>query len=285
MNAFKKTGDFFRRLWLNFFRPFRKKVRISARDPHNDSERWHIFLSPLQITTALLAFVVVLFVAVVTIVAFTPVLDLVPGYPGNRTRNLLIEYNIKLDSLQRELILWNNYHENLRRIMDGQPPLAAGDLQPDSTLAAAGDIPRVAEDTELRAQMEGSGPYALRPTAPPAAARYPEMYPPVKGVVISKFEPRAGRFGTSIAGTENQPVMAMMEGTVISAAWTPGDGYALYILHPDNLISACLHVASLTKTTGERVYSGEVVGFSSPFTEVQLWMNGTPVDPENYLIF
>lgn len=285
MNAFKKPFAFSRKLWDNFFRGFRKKLRISARDPHQESERWHIFLSPLNIVTALVALLVVLFVATVTIVAFTPVLDLIPGYPGNRTRNLLIEYNMKLDSLEHELVLWDNYHENMRRVMDGQPPVAAIDPQPDSTLAAAGDISRVAEDVELRAQMEGAGPYALQPTAANNTSPYPEMYPPVKGVVVAKFDPRAGRFGTNIAGAENQPVMAMMEGVVINSSWTPADGYAIYILHPDNIISACRHNAQLTKQTGDRVYSGEVVGFSSQFTEVQLWINGAPVDPENHMIF
>ncbi len=286
MNVFQKITAYLRRVWENFFRDFRKKTRISAHDPHGGQERWYIFLSPLNILTALLALVVVLFVTVVTIVAFTPVLDLIPGYPGNRTRNLLIEYNMKLDSLENELLSWDRYHENLTRIMDGQAPLTAADPQPDSARSEErGDIPRIPEDTELRAQMEGTGPYALQPTATDHANLYPEMYPPVKGVVISKFDPRAGRFGTNIAGTENQPVMAMLEGVVINASWTPEDGYALYILHPDNLISACLHNASLTKKTGDRVYSGEVVGFSSSFTEVQIWMDGTPVDPENYLIF
>ncbi len=77
----------------------------------------------------------------------------------------------------------------------------------------------------------------------------------------------------------------MMEGVIVNTFWAPADGYALYILHPNNIISACLQLAQLTKKTGDRLYSGEVVGFSSQFTEVQLWIDGTPVDPENYMIF
>lgn len=278
----------------SFFRRLRGKLRISARDPHNDQEKWYIFLSPLNIVTALVALLVVLFVAVVTIVAFTPVLDLIPGYPGTKTRNMLIEYNMKLDSLEHELVLWNDYTENLVRIMDGQPPLTAAAPRPDSVQTERGDVPRIPEDSILRAQMEGTGPYALRQLSSGGGSDYPEMYPPVKGVVTAKFDPRAGRFGTNVAVAENQPVMALMEGVVINATWTPSEGYVIHILHPGNIISAYLHNAQLTKKTGDRVYSGEVVGFTGSsisaqsdagYTEVQLWINGTPVDPENYMIF
>ncbi|MDR0955332.1 MAG: M23 family metallopeptidase [Rikenellaceae bacterium] len=278
----------------SIFRRFRTKNRISAHDPHTGQEKWYIFLSPLNLVTALVALLVVLFVAVITIIAFTPALDMVPGYPGAKTRTMLIEYNMKLDSLEHELTLWNNYYLNLKRIMDGQPTAVVESPRPDSVVAAAGEISRIAEDSILRAQIEGDGPYALRPTASGGGADYPEMYPPVKGVVTAKFDPRVGRFGTQIAVAENQPVMALMEGVVFNASWTPDKGEVIYILHPGNIISAYLYNAQLTKQTGDRVYSGEVVGFTGTsttgqadagYSEVQLWINGTPVDPENYLIF
>ena len=277
-----------------FFRKLRTKLRISARDPHNDKEKWYIFLSPLNAITALVALIVVLFVAVISIVAFTPALDLLPGYQGSRARNALIEYNMKLDSLENQLLLWNNYYENLIRIMDGKTPLMQENPQLDSSQLIRSDVARIPEDSLLRQQLEGGGPYGLQRSVSARGNNYPEMYPPVKGVVLTKFDPRSGHFGTSVAVTENHPVMALMDGTVINATWTPTEGSVIYILHPGNIISAYLHNASLTKKTGDRVYSGEVVGFTGSsissgadagYTEVQLWINGTPVDPENYMVF
>ena len=278
----------------NFFRNFRTKVRISASDPHDGRERWYIFLSPLNMLAALVALLVVFFVVVVSVVAFTPALDLVPGYPGNKTRAMLIEYNIRLDSLENELALWNRYYDNLTRIMDGKPPEMEGLPDVDSAMLARGDVPRIPEDSVLRSQMTGPGPYALQSGSAGRSHDYPEFYPPVKGVVTAKFDPRAGRYGVDVAVAENQPVMAMMEGVVINAAWTPTEGSVIYILHLGNMISAYLHNASVTKKTGDRVYSGEVVAFTGTsistsadqgYTEIQLWINGTPVDPENYMVF
>ena len=278
----------------SFLRNIRTKLRISARDPHNDKEKWYIFLTPLNVFTALVALIVVLFVTVISIVAFTPALDLVPGYQGSKARNMLIEYNMKLDSLENQLLLWSNYHENLTRIMDGKAPLMSANPEPDSVLAGRPDIHRIPEDSVLRSQMEGTSPYSLNQSIAAQDNGYPEMYPPVKGIIRAKFDPRTGRYGTDIAVAENQPVMAMMDGMVINATWTPSEGSVIYILHPGNILSAYLHNASLTKKTGDRVYAGEVVGFTGSsidtgsdagFTEIQLWINGTPVDPENYMIF
>ncbi|MCD8186169.1 MAG: M23 family metallopeptidase [Rikenellaceae bacterium] len=278
-----------------FFRAFRTKVRISARDSHNDREKWYIFLSPLNILTALFSLVVVLFVVMISIVAFSPALDFVPGYQGNHARNLLIEYNMKLDSLENQLVLWNNCYENLTRIMDGRASQSTPNPELDSASLERVEIPLIPEDSVLRSQIEGSGPYALNPQAPTTEhSGFQGLYPPVKGVVRAGFDPRAGQYGTDVAVAENQPVMAILEGVVIYAGWSPTQGGVIHILHPGNMISAYLHNASLTKKTGDRVYSGEVVAFTGSslenetdagFTEIQLWINGTPVDPENYMIF
>jgi murein DD-endopeptidase MepM/ murein hydrolase activator NlpD len=278
----------------SFFRNLRTRQRISVRDPHNGRENWYIFLSPLNVLTALVALVVVLFVGILSIIAFTPALDLVPGYQGIRARNELIRYTLRLDSLEGRLTLWNDYYENLTRIMDGKAPLAQEDPTPDSLVSERSDIARIPEDDALRRQMEGAGPYGLQQAAAGRGNEYPEMYPPVKGVVVHKFDPKGGRYGVDIATAENQPVMALMDGTVINAVWTPTEGYIIHILHPGGFLSAVLHNASLTKKTGDRVYSGEVVAYTGSavasgadagYAEVQLWVNGVPVDPENYMIF
>lgn len=285
---------FFKRLGF-FFSNFRSKYRISFRNPHNDREVWHIYLSPLNIFTAAIALIMVLFVAVATIIAFTPALDFIPGYPGNKTRNLLIENNMRLDSLERELNVWNNYYENLGRIMDGKAPLMPGQTAQDTLLAQNTDIPRIEEDSILRSQMEGKGPYSLQSSVPARTlSNYVEFYPPVKGILQRKFDPKNGQLGVNITTGENLPVMAVADGTVISASWNPADGSVMYLLHPGNIISAYLHTARLTKKAGDRVYSGEVIAFTGTslasqadkgYIEVQLWINGTPVDPENYIVF
>ncbi len=279
-----------------FFSTFRSKYRVSLRDPHNDREAWYMYLSPLNVFTVLVAVILLIFTLAVMVLAWTPVLDHLPGKAGYRSRTLLIQSNMKLDSLEYQLSLWDNYYNNLVRIMDGREPVSMDEsARRDTVRAAATDIPRIPEDSVLRAQMEAAGPYQLQAGSASRGERaYTDLFSPTAGVILTRFNPRAGQLGVDIATAENQPVMSVMEGTVIAATWSPTEGNQIYILHPGNIISAYLNNARLTKEAGERVYSGEVIAFTGTSTasrddqgyiQFQLWINGTPVDPENYILF
>lgn len=255
-----------------------------------------MYLSSFNVFTVILALLLVIFIIATMVMAWTPVMDYLPGKPGYRSRTMLIQSNMKLDSLEHQLSLWNNYYDNLVRIMDGQPPVSLDQLTArDTVQAAPTDIPRIPQDSVLRAQMENPGAYQLQTAASGRSGpTYTDLFPPITGVIRTKFDPRAGQLGVDIATAENLPVMSVMEGTVIAANWSPSEGYIIYILHPGNIISAYLNTARLTKKAGDRVYSGEVIGFTGAsatqqndagFIQFQLWINGTPVDPENYMVF
>ena len=121
-----------------------------------------------------------------------------------------------------------------------------------------------------------------------------ELFTPVKGVVASKFEPKEGAYGIRVVTTANQPVMAILDGTVISSSWTPSDGYVLFIQHSNNLTSVYRHNNEVIRKVGDRVRSGEIIGYTGStqpdaakknLFEIELWHNGTPVDPQSYIVF
>ena len=69
----------------------------------------------------LLGLVLVLFIIVSTAtVAHTPILDFIPGYPGNKSRTMLIENIMRLDSLEKEIKNMQIYNENVALIMAGE---------------------------------------------------------------------------------------------------------------------------------------------------------------------
>ncbi len=285
MGFFKKVG--------RFFANFRSRYRISVRNPHTDKESFYIYVSALEIVSGAVAFLIIVFIGVVTAVAYTPVMDYIPGYQGSRSRAALIENNMRLDSLEHELNLWNNYYENLARIMDGKAPLALGASASDTVQAQEKQVARIPEDSVLRAQMEGDGPYKLQ-TAQGRGTGIVSLVPPVKGVVTGKFSLREGRQAISIATASGQPVMAVMDGTVVLATWVSDEGPTIYLAHHGNLLSAYSHNGRLAKRQGDRVRAGEVIAFTGNaegstrdegYITFQLWSNGTPVDPENYIVF
>lgn len=206
---------------------------------------------------------------------------------------------MRLDSLEQELRNMQVYSENIALIMAGRNPVTRNDMQAADSLSAkkGATVAAIAEDSLLRAQMETPGsPYSLYD---PDAARKNlrsamELFAPVKGVVTARFSPIDNRFGVSLATTSNQQVMAVMDGTVISAPWTPEDGFVLYVQHANNMISVYRHNVSVLKKAGDRVSSGEIIGYTGGenapgqdknLFEFELWHNGTPVDPQGYIVF
>ena len=232
------------RNFVYFLRNLREKHRLSLRNQHNDSEVWYMYISPANVLTGFVALVLVLFIVILTTVAYTPILDLIPGYPGNKSREMLISNIVRIDSLERELAQMQVYSDNIALIMEGKTPIVRDVTQ-------AGDSMRVSrpetvhpsrEDSLLRAELEGGGIYRLSDPAKVRTVRTGlELMPPVRGVVAEHFNPKEERFGVGIATAASQQVMAVEDGTVVLSAWSPDDGYVVQIQHPGNLLSVYKH--------------------------------------------
>lgn len=290
----------FKKSMAYFIRHVREKHRLSVRNQHTDSEVWYMYISPINLLAGFFALVLTLFVVITLAVAYTPILDLIPGYPGNKSRIMLVNSIMRLDSLEQELNNMQIYSENIALVMAGKNPVTRNDVMATDSLTRlrTEEVARLPEDSLLRAQMEARG--GLYSLNDPATARKNlrsalELFPPVKGVVTQKFNPLQGNYGIRLATTINQPVMSVMDGTVISSTWTPGNGYVIYVQHADNLLSVYRNNVSVLKKEGNRVRSGEVIGYTGTAVEAgatpknlfefELWHNGTPVDPQGYIVF
>lgn len=288
--------------WKNFasiIRNFRKKYRLNFRDQYTDKEVWHIHISAFNILTGLLAFVLVVFIAVASLIAYTPVLDMLPGYPGNRSRELLIRNVIKLDSMEQEMLKWEQFRENIALIMDGKTPVSLSVSAVDTVPAGEKEIVTPSQlDSALRRQMETDDVYRIRP---PQKTRTLventfELFPPMKGVVTRRFDPQQSFYGIDITAATGQPVLSVLDGTVIMTTWTPQDGFVVQVQHAGNMVSTYKNLSRVVRRTGDRVRTGEAVGFAGteggdgapgvkPFLYFELWHNGTAIDPETYISF
>ena len=280
-------------------RNLREKHRFSIRNQHTDKEVWYMYLSPMNLIAGFVALVLVLFIIITTTVAYTPILDMIPGYPGNKSRAILIQNIMRLDSLEQEIHNMQIYGENIALIMAGKNPVTRNNVgQTDSLSKERAIVASISADSVLRSEMESeNGAYSL---SDPSAARQNlrnalELCAPIKGVVTRRFSPIDNRYGTTLTAGLNQPVMAASDGMVISSSWLPDEGYALFVQHADNIVSVYRHIASVLKKTGERVTKGESIGYTSGqkmgatpqknLFEFELWHNGTPIDPERYVVF
>jgi hypothetical protein len=279
----------YKRNFTYFLRNLGRKHRLSLQDEHEHGEVWYMHISPLSALAGILAAVLLLFIIILTTVAYTSILDLIPGYPGNRSRELLVENIMRLDSLEVQLLSMQTYADNVSLIMEGKTPVVrslAGST--DSLKAGTGvQAARNAADSALRAQMEGEGPYRLNTAQAVAVSR--TFVPPVSGVAAGDFSPRDGNYGINIATTPNRQVMAIGEGTVTLSLWSPDEGFVVQVQHPQGAMSIYKHCASVIPAVGARVRAGEVIAYTGEGGRgtfgFELWIDAVPVDPTTYIVF
>ena len=104
------------RAWQrNFFR----KRRFNMLNATDNSEEWHMHLSPASIFAAFVSFALLLFILILTLVAYSPVLEFLPGYrtEADRSRESLVQNIIRLDSMERMMNDMLTYNQNIALIL------------------------------------------------------------------------------------------------------------------------------------------------------------------------
>ena len=145
--------------WRGLFR----KRRFNMLNATDNTEEWHMHLSPASILAGLVAFMLMLFILTLSLVAYSPILEFLPGYrtEADRSRESLVQNIIRLDSMERMMNDMLTYNENIALIMEGRTPVARVLASSDSSRISKVLVMPSPEDSVLRAQMEGDGEYAV----------------------------------------------------------------------------------------------------------------------------
>jgi len=162
------------------------------------------------------------------------------------------------------------------------------------------NISRSVEDSLLRLDVENQTKYSLyqvqsmeQQTQRKYAAGNMLFFIPVKGIITNEFNPRKQHYGIDIAARKNETVKSVLDGTVILSNWTVETGYVIAIQHSHSLVSVYKHNSALLKQTGEKVKAGEVIAIIGETGEYstgthlhfELWDEGSPVNPKDYISF
>lgn len=279
-----------------FFKRLRHKYRLIIFNDNTYEEVISIKLTKMNLLSLVGGSAIILIALVTVLIAFTPIREFIPGYPDGTMRRELIMNAIKLDSLENELRIREQFVENIRDILSGREPRTF-DYTPDTAMRVD-DIhfTRSDHDSILRTQIEGSEQFSLEVTNdmilagnPPAA----HFMPPTTGLIINRFNPQIRHYGVDLVTEINQPVLAVMDGTVTFANWTVETGYVIQIQHDNNYLSLYKHNAELLKRVGEHVSAGEAIAIvgnsgeltTGPHLHFELWQNGSPLNPEHYILF
>ncbi len=285
---------FFRNI-SSWFRELLRKRRLSISNVANNEEEWYVHISPAALFSAFVAMIIVLFIILLTLVAYTPVLEFLPGYrtEATRSREMLIENTMRMDSIERVINRMLTYNESVTMVLEGRSPVIPSRAENDSLNLDKSLILPNAADSALRAQMEGDGVYSLGQGSSRRSVREAvEMVTPVNGIITKPFDIKSQQYGVKIAAAAESEVAAIEGGTVILSIWSPDSGYTIQIQHSSNLLSIYKHLASSSVAKGQIVKRGELIGTTGDSSrdeqkqfEFELWSDGKAVDPESYIIF
>nr|WP_298661080.1 M23 family metallopeptidase [uncultured Flavobacterium sp.] len=224
------------------------------------------------------------------IIAFTPLREYIPGYASTELKKQATKLTMQSDSLLRVAQQNNQYINAVKAVLNGNLEFAK--LNKDSIQAAiikSKEIPiaRSEKEQELRKEVENDDKYNVFEKVSPKVNQV--FFAPVKGTITKPFK----KYYIEIAAPRNTPVLAVASGTIVFSEWTIGKGYVVIIKHKDDFLSIYKNIASVTKSQGAFVKTGEVIaetGFVSAIQnkvslQFELWKNSAPVDPTQYINF
>lgn len=274
-------------------------------DTDTFKEKFSFQLSGINIFVTIGISVIVLVILTTVLIAFTPMREWIPGYTNTQMVEQTNENARRVASLENQLQQQEWMIGTLQAVLRGENP--GGDfeaLAQDST-ATLSQLTKVyrhsVEDSLLRVEVEREdNRYQVRGVASvtssatestPAVSHL--FFAPLKGTVVRPFEKGSKHMGIDIAATPNQAVYAAYGGTVITDNFTAEAGYVIAIQHPGNVVTVYRDNGIILKHQGDVVRAGEPIGYvanpdkadATPHLHFELWVNGLPVNPEEYISF
>jgi murein DD-endopeptidase MepM/ murein hydrolase activator NlpD len=275
----------------------KNKYRLIIFNDDTFEEVWFMRLSRLNVLSVFGVGTILLIALVSVLIAYTPIREFIPGYPEGDMRRKMVENYRRLDSLEKELSLRAQYIDNISTIMAGGVPKSPQVENQNTTVDDENvNFEKSRHDSILRKQIEQQEKYTLAVNYKEPAGRdlsRIHFFSPCKGLVTNSFNAKENHFGTDIVAGDNNIVKAALEGTVTMANWTLKTGWIIQIQHKNNLMTVYKHNSELLKEVGDHVKAGEAIAIignsgelsSGPHLHFELWRNGTPLDPEKYIVF
>lgn len=276
--------------------------RFVVMDTQTFKEKFSFQLSGANLFVAAGITFIVLILLTAVIIAFTPLRQWIPGYTDTRAVEQTYENARRVDSLETRLVQQEWMIRAMRAVLSGEDLGPEADsLRHDTTAtlsAMAAAYHRSREDSLLRREVEQEDSrYQLKSAAPPvsetSSAIMHLFFAPLKGKILKPYDAAGHHYGVDISGTLSQSVNAAYGGTVVSAVFTADAGYIITLQHPGNVITVYRNNGALLKRQGDAVRAGEPIAYvgnagfreQGPYLHFEMWLNGSPVNPVEYISF
>ncbi|WP_100614457.1 M23 family metallopeptidase [Confluentibacter citreus] len=271
------------------------KYRLVVLNEDTFEERISLKLTRLNVFVLVSLSAILLVLATLILIAFTPLREYIPGYSSTALKKQATELTFTADSLQQIITMNDKYYESIKKVLQGD--VSKVDFNRDSIIQAVKlevnevDLRPNQEDSILREKVDKEDKYNLFESA--TSGTNFVLFPPVNGTISEPYNLKEKHYAVDLVVAKNTPIKATADGSVIFAEWTAETGYVIILEHSQGLLSVYKHNGSLTKTQGDLVKAGEVIATSGntgdyttgPHLHFELWNNGYPINPTNFIDF
>lgn len=283
----KQNKTFLKRIFNDY------KVVVSSEDTFE--EKLSFKANKINAFIIMLLYSIILIAFTISIVFFTQLREMVPGYSSSDLLNRAIYLTKKTDSLEQQIALNNKFYKSIEDVLSGNVDefISRDELSIDSNLINP-DIFTISpnlQDSILRQYVENEDKFNL--TNNELVIENKMFFSPIKGEITQSFNFNENHFAIDIAADIGTPVKSVLDGKIIFSEWSLETGYVVVIDHGENIISVYKHNSKTLKEQNDFVQAGEVIAYSGnqgnlssgPHLHFELWKNGTPIDPEPLLNF
>lgn len=280
------------------FRDLRKRYRLTVVNEQTFQERLSIRLSPLNVLALIGAIFLLVSLVAVLVIFFTPIRELVPGHTTEESWRKTLRIANRADSLEAKLRVYEAYAEHTRSILRGEVVSdSSSEAGEQASITERLDLNPSSADSIFRDEYGKAEAYNIYQgeTGGDAGSGLSGIFffTPLRGVISSTFDPVNAHFGVDVLAPKDEPIKAVLDGTVTMATWTSSFGHVLQIQHANNLVSVYKHNSVLLKKVGEKVKAGEAVAIigntgeltDGPHLHFELWYKGEAMDPQQHMVF
>ena len=277
-----------------FFQYLLQRFRIVIIADNSLEERMSIRLSLVKIFVAILSVFCFVVLIILLVLINTNLNQLLPGRSNEDVLQSLVALNIRADSLQSVINKQAYYLNNIESVLSNDESFLTNQqnlVADTNSILENVRFETSLEDSILRVEVEneerGSLNYVNK------SAGHFVFFAPVSGYITDTFNLQKRHFAVDVVSKKNSSIASVLDGTVVVSDWSSEVGYVIGVQHKNNYLSFYKHNSLLLKKVGDFVTAGEhiaIIGnsgeFSSgPHLHFELWHNGSPVNPLDYINF
>jgi murein DD-endopeptidase MepM/ murein hydrolase activator NlpD len=278
-----------------------ESFRLTLHKNPNFEEKGRVNFSLFQFYLFVFLGLTALVIFVASMIIFTPIRGLIPGYGDLSHPKKIRELSMALEDMEARLQANELYTTNFMKMLKDSTQTVddVGSDLPVQSSVKTQIVEKVKEDAEIRQEIafsnQNNDNMTLTTNSDQQSISLDRIYflPPLMGPVSATYEPNKKHFGIDILAPKNTPIKASLDGYVIQSDWTMDAGNTLGIQHDNNIVTFYKHNSTLLKKVGDQVKAGEaiaIIGNSGELTDgphlhFEIWHKGKTINPADFVEF